>query len=150
MAGPLDGIRIIDLTTIYSGPFCTQILGDQGADVIKIESAEGDWMRIPLGQQRNGVNGAFAMMNRNKRSVVIDLSLEEGKDVLKRLVAEGDVVVEMAREVFKTLYCNHRMCGKPRCDVGSQRKRKQPLNQKHIKCIFGNGNQVNTSGATCK
>ncbi len=97
MPGSLDGIRIIDLTTIYSGPICTSILGDQGADVIKVESPEGDWMRTPAGVQRNGVGGAFAMMNRNKRSVVIDIKTDDGKQVLKKLIAEADVLVENFR-----------------------------------------------------
>ena len=97
MAGPLDGIRIIDLTTIYSGPICTSILGDQGADVIKVESPTGDWMRTPLQIQRNGVGAAFATMNRNKRSIVIDLSTDEGKDVLKGMIADADVLVENFR-----------------------------------------------------
>ena len=97
MAGALDGIRVIDFTTIYSGPICTSILGDQGADVIKVESPEGDWIRTALNIQRNGVGGAFAMMNRNKRSVVIDLSTEDGVELVKRLVREADVVVENYR-----------------------------------------------------
>jgi len=97
MAGPLDGIRVIDLTTIYSGPICTSILGDQGADIIKVESPGGDWMRGALNVQRNGVGGSFAMMNRNKRSVVIDLGQDEGKDVLRDLVKGADVVVENYR-----------------------------------------------------
>jgi crotonobetainyl-CoA:carnitine CoA-transferase CaiB-like acyl-CoA transferase len=97
MPGPLNGIRILDLTTIYSGPICTSILGDQGADVIKIESPTGDWMRMPAPIQRNGVNGAFAMMNRSKRSVVIDLSKEDGLSILKQLVSKADVLVENYR-----------------------------------------------------
>ncbi|HJN49454.1 MAG: CaiB/BaiF CoA-transferase family protein [Pseudomonadales bacterium] len=97
MPGPLAGIRVIDLTNIYSGPICTSILGDQGADIIKVESLEGDWMRAPRGIQRNGVSGAFAMMNRNKRSIVIDLTTVEGKAVLRKLVADADVLVENFR-----------------------------------------------------
>lgn len=97
MAGPLDGIRVIDLTTIYSGPICTSILGDQGADVIKVESPAGDWIRGALNVQRNGVGGSFAMMNRNKRSIVIDLSHDDGKDVLRTLVKDADIVVENYR-----------------------------------------------------
>ncbi len=97
MAGPLDGIRVIDLTNIYSGPICTSVLGDQGADVIKVESPDGDWMREPRGIERNGVSSAFAMMNRNKRSIVIDLMTDEGKAVLKKLVVDADVVVENFR-----------------------------------------------------
>ena len=97
MAGPLDGIRIIDLTTIYSGPICTSILGDQGADVIKVESPAGDWMRSVPSNQRNGVPGSFAMMNRNKRSIVIDLSTAEGKELLRELIKTADVVIENYR-----------------------------------------------------
>ena len=97
MAGPLDGIKIIDLTTIYSGPICTSILGDQGADVIKVESPSGDWMRSALNIQRNGVGAAFAMMNRNKRSIVIDLSTDEGKAIVKKMVETADVIVENYR-----------------------------------------------------
>jgi crotonobetainyl-CoA:carnitine CoA-transferase CaiB-like acyl-CoA transferase len=97
MAGPLDGIRVIDLTTIYSGPICTSILGDQGADVVKVESPTGDFMRNAQDISRNGVSGAFAMLNRNKRSIVIDLSTDDGKDILKDLVKTADVVVENYR-----------------------------------------------------
>ena len=97
MPGSLDGIRVIDLTTIYSGPICTSILGDQGADIIKVESPDGDWMRVPMAQQRNGVSGAFAMMNRNKRSIVINLRTDEGKEILKKLIEKSDVLVENYR-----------------------------------------------------
>ncbi len=97
MAGPFDGIRVIDLTTIYSGPICTSILGDQGADVIKVESPTGDWIRGALNVQRNGVGGSFAMMNRNKRSIVIDLSQDDGKEVLRTLIRDADLVIENFR-----------------------------------------------------
>ena len=97
MAGSLDGIRILDLTTIYSGPIAASILGDQGADVVKVESPQGDFMRHPGMSERNGVGGAFAMMNRNKRSIVIDLSTDDGKGVFKRLVESADVVMENYR-----------------------------------------------------
>lgn len=97
MAGPLDGIRILDLTTIYSGPICTSILGDQGADVIKVESPEGDYMRAGRLFLHNGVHGAFAMMNRNKRSIVLDLKLQDGRAAFLRLVRDADVVVENYR-----------------------------------------------------
>ena len=97
MAGSLDGIRVIDLTTIYSGPIAASILGDQGADVVKVESPSGDFMRHPGATQRNGVGGAFAMMNRNKRSVVIDLATDDGRMVFERLVEGADVVMENYR-----------------------------------------------------
>tara|TARA_B100000929_G_scaffold289178_1_gene279181 strand:+ start:683 stop:1831 length:1149 start_codon:yes stop_codon:yes gene_type:complete len=85
------------LTTIYSGPIATSILGDHGADVVKIEAPGGEAMRPGFRHQRNGVSGPFAMMNRNKRSLVLDLSEDSGKRVLERLLAGGDVVVENFR-----------------------------------------------------
>ncbi len=95
-SGPLAGIRIVDFTSIYSGPIATSILGDQGADVIKVESADGDLMRRGL-PQRNGVAAHFAMMNRNKRSVVVDARTEEGRKILLDLISTADVVVENFR-----------------------------------------------------
>ena len=94
--GPLTGVRVIDFTSIYSGPIATAILGDQGADVIKVEPAEGDLMRRGL-PQRNGIAAAFAMMNRNKRSLVIDPRKERGREILQNLIADADVVVENFR-----------------------------------------------------
>ena len=97
MAGALDGTRIIDLTTIFTGPICTSILGDQGADVIKVESPTGDWMRTAPGAQRNGVVGSFAMMNRNKRAISVDMASDGGSDIVRQLIATADVVVENYR-----------------------------------------------------
>ncbi|MGE0625851.1 MAG: CaiB/BaiF CoA transferase family protein [Pseudomonadales bacterium] len=94
--GPLAGVRIIDFTAIYSGPIATAILGDQGADVIKIEPAEGDVMRRGA-PARNGVAASFAMMNRNKRSLVIDARADKGRAILRRLIDGADVVVENFR-----------------------------------------------------
>ena len=97
MSGPLSGVKVLDLTAIYSGPICTSILGDHGADVIKIEPPAGDTMRVPGRLTQNGVNGPFAMLNRNKRSLVLDLSKPQGKDVFRRLLPGTDVVVENFR-----------------------------------------------------
>ena len=94
--GPLAGVRIIDFTTIYSGPIATAILGDQGADVIKVESAEGDLMRRGR-PRRNRTSASFAMMNRNKRSIVIDARSQEGRGVLLDLIETADVLVENFR-----------------------------------------------------
>ncbi|MCZ6888363.1 MAG: CaiB/BaiF CoA-transferase family protein [Gammaproteobacteria bacterium] len=97
MAGSLDGVRVIDLTTVYSGPISASILGDQGADVIKVEALGGEMMRGGGRPERNGLNGSFAMMNRNKRSLALNLREQAGKDVLLRLVADADVVMENFR-----------------------------------------------------
>lgn len=94
--GPLEGLRVIDLTRVLSGPFCTMILGDLGADVIKIEPPKGDPVRAQ-GTLTEGHSGYFAGFNRNKRSVVLDLYSDAGKSVLRRLLADADVLVENFR-----------------------------------------------------
>ena len=95
--GPLRDVRVIDLSTIVSGPLCAQILGDLGADVIKIESPIGDTTRYMGGQRKGDLTGFFAQMNRNKRSVVLDLKSEQGAAALRRMVARADVVLENFR-----------------------------------------------------
>ena len=95
--GPLSGYRIIDVTAMISGPLATQILADQGADVIKIENpAGGDHTRASP-NRRGGLAAAFLNNNRNKRSVAIDLKQERGRAVLMRLVAGADVFVQNFR-----------------------------------------------------
>ncbi len=102
MAGPLSGIRVVDLTRILAGPSCTQILGDLGADVIKIEMPEtGDDTRRwgpPFWSDDNGEqtneSAYFTCANRNKRSVTVNISAPEGQALLKRLIAKSDVLVE--------------------------------------------------------
>lgn len=93
---PLTGVRILDLTRVLSGPFCTALLGDLGADVIKVESPEGDSVRRQ-GAVRDGFSGYFAQFNRNKRSIVLDLRKPAAKEVLERLVARSDALVENFR-----------------------------------------------------
>ncbi len=96
-AGPLDGVRIVDLTTMVSGPVATMLLGDQGADIVKVEApGVGDLVR-ELGPKRGGISASFATSNRNKRSVVIDLKREEGREVLGKIVAGADVFVQNFR-----------------------------------------------------
>jgi len=97
MPGPLDGVRIIDLTTMVAGPYATMLLGDQGADVIKIERpVRGDQMRL-YGEGSGGLTAPFLNNNRNKRSVVVDLKSPQGVEVVKRLAADADVVVQNFR-----------------------------------------------------
>ncbi|WP_242626589.1 CaiB/BaiF CoA transferase family protein [Paracoccus sediminis] len=92
----MAGLRVIDLTRVLSGPFCTMILGDLGADVVKIEPPKGDPVRVQ-GTMTEGHSGYFAGFNRNKRSVVLDLYTDDGKAVLRRLLADADVLVENFR-----------------------------------------------------
>ncbi|MCH7832422.1 MAG: CoA transferase [Proteobacteria bacterium] len=102
MSGPLHGLRIFDLTRILAGPTCTQILGDLGADVIKVEQpGKGDdtrrfappYLRDGAGNE-TGESAYFASSNRNKRSITLDLANPEGQDLAKRLIAKSDVLAE--------------------------------------------------------
>ncbi len=96
-AGPLANYRIVDLSTMISGPMATQILGDQGADVIKIETpGSGDLVRY-LGASRDGISATFATVNRNKRSMTLDLKSDSGRRTFERLVATADVLVQNFR-----------------------------------------------------
>jgi crotonobetainyl-CoA:carnitine CoA-transferase CaiB-like acyl-CoA transferase len=91
---PLAGIKVVDLTRILSGPFCTMMLGDMGADVIKIEPPrDGDPIR-KIGVIVNDLSWYFAAFNRNKRSVILDLRSDDGKQTLARLLEKADVLVE--------------------------------------------------------
>ena len=95
--GPLAGLRIIDLTTILFGPYAAQTLGDWGAEVIKLEPLAGDGWRTS-GQFRNrGMSGQFMAVNRNKRSLALDLKRGEGKTVLRRLLPTVDALVTNVR-----------------------------------------------------
>ncbi len=96
MQPPLHGIRVVDLTRVLSGPFCSMLLGDMGAEVIKIESPSGDPVR-GQGHHKNGFSWYFAGFNRNKKSVVLDLYSDEGRADLARLIKTADVLVENFR-----------------------------------------------------
>jgi crotonobetainyl-CoA:carnitine CoA-transferase CaiB-like acyl-CoA transferase len=95
-AGPLDSMRVLDFTTTIAGPYCTRLLADLGADVIKIETAEGDMMRTrpPL---RNGASTSFGQLNAGKRSIALDLKQSAAQESVWRLLTTCDFVVENFR-----------------------------------------------------
>jgi len=95
--GPLAGIRVIDMTTVLMGPVATRILGDYGADVIKIEAPDGDIMRKAPPMRHEGMGAVYLNCNRNKRSVVLDVRQAEGRAVLLKLLAGADVLVSNIR-----------------------------------------------------
>ena len=96
MAKPLAGIRVIELANFIAGPLCGTLLADMGADVVKIESPQGDMGRAtpPI---RNGESVSFTALNRNKRSLVLDLKRPEAQEIMRRLAAKSDVFVEANR-----------------------------------------------------
>src|SRR6201986_2464377 len=96
-AGPLSGVRVIDLTTMVMGPYCTQVLADMGADVIKIEPPGGDNTRFISVGPVPGMSGVFVNVNRGKRSVVLDLRCETDRATLRSLVAKADVFIHSMR-----------------------------------------------------
>jgi crotonobetainyl-CoA:carnitine CoA-transferase CaiB-like acyl-CoA transferase len=99
MALPLEGIRVLDLTQVMAGPFCTMLLGDMGADIIKIEPpGAGDQTRQAMGFKLKGDDSAgFLLLNRNKRSIAINLKSKDGQALLHDLVRRADVLVENGR-----------------------------------------------------
>ena len=94
--GPLSGITVIDLTAMISGPVCTMMLGDQGADVIKVEPLTGELTR-KVGASKNGMTTSFLCANRSKRSLTLNLKDPKGITVLKKLITKADVLVQNFR-----------------------------------------------------
>lgn len=94
--GPLDGVRVVDLTSMISGPVATMMLADQGADVIKVEALDGDLVR-GAGATRSGITSTFISSNRSKRALAIDLKTPEGVEALKKLLQTADVMVQNFR-----------------------------------------------------
>lgn len=95
--GPLFGVRVVDLTAMVMGPYCTQIMADMGAEVIKVEPPAGDNTRYISVGPEPGMSGVFVNVNRGKRSVVLDLRTDEDRAVLRELVADADVFIHSMR-----------------------------------------------------
>ncbi len=95
--GPLKGVRVVDLTAMVMGPYCTQIMADMGADVIKVEPPEGDNTRYISVGPAPGMSGVYVNVNRGKRAVVLDLRTEEGKTALQALIRTADVFIHSMR-----------------------------------------------------
>jgi crotonobetainyl-CoA:carnitine CoA-transferase CaiB-like acyl-CoA transferase len=92
--GPLEGVRIVDLTSVVVGPLATQIMADHGADVIKVEAPSGDIVRTLAGRGRNpNMSGKFLHLNRNKRSIALDLKKPEAYDALLKILSTADVMI---------------------------------------------------------
>ncbi|AEB75076.1 CaiB/BaiF CoA transferase family protein [Clostridium botulinum] len=109
MSKALEGLKVLDLTHAYNGPFCTTLLGDNGADVIKFEPPSGDQCRTwsPI-DDKSGESGFFAFLNRNKKGVTLNLKTEKGKEIFYNMVKDADVVVENFRAgVAKKLGVNY-------------------------------------------
>ncbi len=97
MALPLEGVRVLDLTSVMAGPYCSMLLGDMGADVIKIESfPDGDTSRGFVPQIR-GESYCFTVLNRNKRSLAIDMKSAKGRDIVQQLAKRADIITENFR-----------------------------------------------------
>jgi len=94
---PLQGIRVLDLSRVLAGPYCTMVLGDLGADVIKVESPEGDETRGWGPPFLEGESAYYLCVNRNKRSIVVDFKTDDGRAILHKLIERSDVLVENFR-----------------------------------------------------
>lgn len=123
--GPLAGIRVVDLTAVAMGPLATQTLGDMGADIVKVESAQGDIFRHATPGRTPGMGAGFLNFNRNKRSVVLDLKTPAGAQTLRELVQLADVLV-----------CSLRPASMRRLGIDEPSIR--PLNPRLIHCgVYG-------------
>ncbi len=96
-SGPLAGVRVVDLTAMVMGPYCTQIMADMGADVVKVEPPAGDNTRYISVGPAPGMSGVFVNVNRGKRSIVLDLRTEQGAEALRALIESADVFIHSMR-----------------------------------------------------
>src|ERR1700730_8716463 len=96
-AGPLAGVRVIDLTAMVMGPYCTQIMADMGADVIKVEPPQGDYIRYISVGPVPGMSGVFVIVNSGKQSGVLDLQTDAGVGARRALVETADVFIHSMR-----------------------------------------------------
>jgi len=97
MPGPFAGLRVVDVTSVVVGPYTSQLLGDMGADVIKIESPEGDLTRLSGPSRNPGMTSNYMQINRNKRSMGLDLKAPEAAEALRKLIRTADVFVHNMR-----------------------------------------------------
>lgn len=97
MPGPFDGLKVVDLTTVVVGPYCTQMLSDLGADVTKVEAPDGDLTRLGAPKHEGGMSATFLQLNRNKRAITLDLKKPEAAEALRKLIAGADVFVHNMR-----------------------------------------------------
>jgi crotonobetainyl-CoA:carnitine CoA-transferase CaiB-like acyl-CoA transferase len=97
MPGPLEGIKVVDLTTVLMGPYATRILGDFGADIVKVESLDGDVIRYANRGRSDGMSNLFLNNNRNKRSLALNLKHNAGRKVLLKLAERSDVLISNVR-----------------------------------------------------
>src|SRR3954467_7855305 len=93
---PLEGVRVLDLTNVMAGPYCTMVLGDLGAEVVKLESLEGDSTRN-FEPRVNDESYCFAVLNRNKKSISVDLKAPQGREIVLKLAARSEIVIENFR-----------------------------------------------------
>lgn len=127
MPGPFDGLKVVDLTTVVVGPYSTQLLADMGAEVVKVEAPDGDLTRLTGPSRNPGMTANFMQINRNKRSLAIDLKTEAGAEAMRRLLKDADVFV-------------HNMRPEPLARLGFDYEKVRELNPEIVYCnIWGFG-----------
>src|SRR5690606_22747427 len=121
--GPLAGVKILDLSTVVLGPYATQLLGDMGADVVKVENGAGDIMRHAGPSPAPGMGAIYMGCNRNKRAILLDLKTDDGKEAMRRLVTQSDV-----------FFTNVRMDGLKRLGLGYDDLKKLRADLIYVHC----------------